>query len=239
MNPILFVGPTLYGHFRTIPQTLDLRPPARCGDVLKAVAAGARTIGLIDGLFGDCRSVWHKEILHAIAEGVQVYGAASMGALRAAECAPYGMIGVGKIFRAYHDGTRLADADVAVLHGPQEMNFMPLTVALVDAEAAIDNLYQQATLQLPHVTALLAAARGLNFRRRTWSAILAAAGLADACSADIAIALQDPRQGQKVCDALTLTKMLAETVVSPYPTPVVKHPDSTIYFERLRATLKC
>src|SRR5262245_4299213 len=113
---------------------LDMRPPAACGDILRAVRDGARAIGLIDGLFGDSPSVWHKEILAALAEGIPVYGAASMGALRAAECHRFGMIGVGRIFSEYRDGLRVADSDVAVVHGPAEVRYRPLTEALVDVE---------------------------------------------------------------------------------------------------------
>ena len=45
----------------------------------KAVIEGATVIGLIDGFFENVASVWHKEILFALSEGVQVFGAASMG----------------------------------------------------------------------------------------------------------------------------------------------------------------
>jgi len=46
----------------------------------------------------------HHELLDALEEGVAVFGGASMGALRAAELWQHGMVGVGKIFRAYRDG---------------------------------------------------------------------------------------------------------------------------------------
>ena len=48
-----------------------------------------------------------------MAAGTQVFGAASMGALRAAELAPFGMIGVGAIFAAYRDGRLTGDDEVA------------------------------------------------------------------------------------------------------------------------------
>lgn len=98
---------------------------------------GARTIGLIDGLYGDCAAVWHKEILFALSSGIAVFGAASMGALRAAECEAFGMIGIGDIFEAYRDSHRVSDADVAVSHAPGELGYRPLTIALVDAEATL------------------------------------------------------------------------------------------------------
>jgi hypothetical protein len=64
------------------------------------VSAGDIVI-IIDGLFYHTAPVRHKEILILLAQGVTVIGAASMGALRAAELHPYGMTGVGSIFDAY------------------------------------------------------------------------------------------------------------------------------------------
>ena len=76
--------------------------PARQGDIWRAVRAHRPVaIGLIDGVFFHEPAVWHREILWALAEGVHVFGAASMGALRAAELEPFGMRGVGRVFAAY------------------------------------------------------------------------------------------------------------------------------------------
>jgi hypothetical protein len=85
---IAFVGPSLYRHrARLLEECRDIvfMGPAKAGDVAGAVKAGAWAIGLIDGIFDDIQSVWHKELLFALDEGVQLAGGASMGALRAAE----------------------------------------------------------------------------------------------------------------------------------------------------------
>ena len=92
---VVFVGPSL--DLASARATLDAsyEPPARQGDVLRAVTCGAEAIGIIDGYFDWTLSVWHKEILWALTQGAHVYGAASMGALRAAELETFGMHGVG------------------------------------------------------------------------------------------------------------------------------------------------
>ncbi|WP_374944932.1 hypothetical protein [Sphingomonas sp.] len=46
---------------RTPPPGIDVHPPARCGDIAAAAAAGAAAIGLIDGVSEHGRSVWRKE----------------------------------------------------------------------------------------------------------------------------------------------------------------------------------
>ena len=118
----------------------ELRGPAAYGDVARAVIDGATAIGIVDGRFEDTRAVWHKEILFALSEGVAVAGAASMGALRAAECAAFGMIGIGDVYRRYVSGEFDDDGDVAQLHGPAELGFLALSEPLANIVATLEAL---------------------------------------------------------------------------------------------------
>ena len=101
---VVFLGPSLSADEAR--RTLRARylSPVRCGDVLRVRRLKPRAIAIVDGLFESVASVWHKEILLALEDGIAVYGATSMGALRAAELEPFGMIGIGTIFEAYRDG---------------------------------------------------------------------------------------------------------------------------------------
>src|SRR5262245_46332423 len=47
-----------------------------------------------------------------LSSGVAVAGAASIGALRSAECSAFGMVGIGKILRRFSAGELADDADV-------------------------------------------------------------------------------------------------------------------------------
>src|SRR5690606_15788978 len=138
MKRIVFAGPSLHRDDADAARGIEIRPPARKGDLLVAARDGAAIMGLVDGYFETEPSVWHKEILYCLDQGIVVAGAASMGALRASECAAFGMIGIGRIFQDYHDGRRRADADVAVLHAPAELQHMALTLALVDVELTFE-----------------------------------------------------------------------------------------------------
>ena len=69
--------------------------------MLRASRERVQRIAIIDGYFERMAAVWHKEILVALEKGIAVWGAASMGALRAAELAPFGMVGVGAIYQAF------------------------------------------------------------------------------------------------------------------------------------------
>ena len=112
MNAVVFLGPTLPRAEAADLLPATYLPPARQGDIYRAVRAlRPVTVGLVDGRFLDTGAVWHREILWALSQGVHVFGAASMGALRAAELAPFGMRGVGQVFAAYRDGCWPGDPD--------------------------------------------------------------------------------------------------------------------------------
>ena len=163
---ILFAGPSLHGSDIGL-NGLDVRPPAAQGDVLAAVHDGASAIGLIDGEFGQRAAVWHKEILLALDKGIEVYGASSMGALRAAECAPFGMIPVGVIANAYLDGILDDDAAVALTMAPAEMGSMPLTEPQVDADATLAHLHELGLIDAAIRDQLVARSAALHFTERT------------------------------------------------------------------------
>ena len=174
---IVFAGPSLHGVDPRMLEGFEIRPPAACGDILSAALSGARVIALIDGVFENSAAVWHKEILYALSADITVFGAASMGALRASECAAFGMIGVGTIYLEYARGARVADSDVAVVHAPAELGYLPLTVALVDAEATIARVRERGAGSEFICDRLLAAARSLPFARRSWPNVISEAHL--------------------------------------------------------------
>ncbi|MGC4389673.1 TfuA-like protein [Agrobacterium sp. M50-1] len=228
MKPVVFAGPSIHGIAGEDLSGLDLRGPAACGDIFDAVRQGIGAIGLIDGLYGDCAAVWHKEILYALSSGVSVFGAASMGALRAAECTSFGMIGIGEIFEAYRDGQRFSDADVAVSHAPGELAYRPLTVALVDAEATLAACRDALTPE--QQDALARAASNLHFTRRTWRSIAAEAGLGSA-TADL---LAANAVSVKRNDATRLLAVLSGATLPSSPPPAWKL-QNTMFFQQLAA----
>src|ERR1700687_1751155 len=143
MKAIVFVGPTISS--QEVSEVLDVSgmidavclPPASQGDVYRASLQWPSAIGIIDGYFERVPAVWHKEILWAMSQGIHVFGSASMGALRAAELAAFGMTGVGAIFEAYRDGLLEDDDEVAVAHGLAEDGYRPLSEAMVNIRATL------------------------------------------------------------------------------------------------------
>jgi hypothetical protein len=132
-----------------------------------ALANGPRkVVVLIDGLFGAARSPWHKEILLLLAHGIPVIGAASMGALRAAELDRFGVIGIGGIYRSYARGTLVADDAVALLHAPAALGHRPLTIAEVDLRALLFRRVRERAIMPAQARAALADIIATHYTRR-------------------------------------------------------------------------
>ena len=232
---IAFLGPTLAYNQAASVLGAQYRGPAAHGDVHDAVIAGATSILLIDGYFGSVQSVWHKEILFALEQGVGVYGAASMGALRAAELAPFGMVGVGAIYRAYEAGDLTGDDEVAVLHAPADMGYAGLTVALADVRAMACRAVPAGVLTQAECEDVIAAARAIHFSQRSVEAL---AGLrlehwTAARAAEYARWFTGNFISQKALDALELLERFATgTAGARADRQIAQHLPRTIYWQR-------
>jgi hypothetical protein len=165
MKTCLFVGPTLHGE--ATPSRIKRFGPAAMGSVFRALEAGYRRIGIIDGHFGNVPSVWHKEILFALSEGAEVTGAASMGALRAAELHPFGMIGIGRAYRLFRRALLTDDDELAVIHAPEALAFCPLSEAMVNVRFTLRKLRRLDVISTTVEQALVLHMKSLHFSART------------------------------------------------------------------------
>jgi len=227
VNAVVFLGPTLPRPDAAAVLDAHFLPPARQGDVFRAVGAyRPRAIGLIDGVFLDVPAVWHREILWALSEGVHVYGAASMGALRAAELAPFGMRGVGEIFEAYRTGcwpgddTRFEDDDeVAVIHAPAEAGGAALSDAMVDLRASLGAAEAAGVIDRDRSRTLVAAMKSLHFPARSFTQLNqeARAALGEAASARLIDWLAGNRVAQKRLDAIAMLEDVARLLARDPP----------------------
>lgn len=199
---VVFLGPSLplAEAKRVVPRAVFL-PPARQGDVWRALMDRPRAIALIDGVFEAQPSVWHHELLSALDAGVAVFGASSMGALRAAELHEHGMVGVGRIFERYRDGEWNDDADVALLHADGEHGFRPLTVPLVNARFAAQQAQAARVLSRSEARELLETAAALQYQQRTWPSVLRAVGWNPARAGAFRTWLEKARPDLKAEDA--------------------------------------
>lgn len=137
-------------------------PSIKKGDVLKAIKEGYKRIVIIDGNFSWIPSVWHKEILTALDYGLEVFGAASMGALRAAELNAFGMKGHGRIYEMYKNEEVDGDDEVAVAYSKYNGD---QTIPLINLRVTLDkiNIYEKERI--------LDSLRFIFYAERTWDRI--------------------------------------------------------------------
>ncbi|MEM9558140.1 MAG: TfuA-like protein [Acidobacteriota bacterium] len=195
---IVFLGPSLPLDAARAVLDADYRPPVAQGDVVRALRDRPRALAVIDGYFERQPAVWHKEILRALSRGVAVYGAASMGALRAAELERFGMIGVGTVFELYRDGKLHDDDEVALAHGPAESGWRAASEAMVDLRATVARAVDEQALEADAADAVLLAAKRRHYSERRWPEILRAvrdAGVVDASRLDALDAWLDGGDG--------------------------------------------
>jgi hypothetical protein len=185
--------------------------------VTRAVLEGAKVIGLVDGVFGSVAAVWHKEILFALSEGVRVLGASSMGALRAAECARYGMEPVGVIAERYLDGSLDDDAAVALLHMPGELGWTALTEPLVDVDATLAELLRQGLISDEEARKMSVGAAATFFKHRTVDSVVACGATDESRKATLRVLFEVYHRSQKREDALELLAQLQ--VAEPFDPP--------------------
>lgn len=216
----VFAGPSLAGWVASAP--FERLAPAAAGDMLRLLQAPPCTVVLIDGLFDAQRAVWHKEILLLMARGFRVIGAASMGALRAAELAQFGMIGCGAIFAAYHSDRITADDEVAVTHAPAALGGAPLSIAQVDVRAALVAAVRAGVIGVAAARALRRASAAVHFRDRSWDALVAIE--AGAGAAGFSAWARTAVPSLKAADArAALALALALAPQSPKPRPEPPH----------------
>lgn len=240
MIACVFAGPSLARAPAEARAGFDMRGPARQGDVYRAALEGPAAIGLVDGYFEAVPAVWHKEILWALSRGIRVYGAASIGALRAVELAPFGMVGVGRVFEAYRDGVLVDDDEVALLHGPAETGYLPLTEAMVNVRATLERATGDGVIDHAAADKLADIAKAIFYKDRTWQALLALAEgcpLAGEC-AGFRAWLPRGRCDRKRLDALeTLAALRARSAVAPEPPMPTFEPARSAVWEAARRAM--
>jgi hypothetical protein len=158
----VFLGPSLPGGEARRLLAADYRPPVRQGD-LDRVEPG-RVVAIIDGRLGDGITIGTDEICRAMRRGLAVYGAASTGALRAAELHDRGMRGVGWVYEAYRSGCITSADEVAVLYAPDSLR--PLTVPLVNVRCWLAGLVEAGRLDAEHADRAMTGLRALDLADR-------------------------------------------------------------------------
>ncbi len=234
--PIVFIGPSLPRDAAMALLEADYRPPVELGDVWRALQCSPPAIGIIDGFFDCVPAVWHKEILMALAESVPVFGAASMGALRAAELAPFGMVGVGAIFEAFRSGELEDDDEVALAHGDAQQGYRPLSEPMVNIRATLARAEAVGVLNGASHQALLRAAKARFYPERSWSELLRLSSVPAEQREALRAWLPAARVDQKRRDAEAMLLQMREALATPgeVAAPTFRFEETSLFQELVR-----
>nr|WP_315491346.1 TfuA-like protein [uncultured Rhodoferax sp.] len=230
----VFLGPSLARHKAERLLPANYYPPVRMGDVYRLIATGVQTIVIIDGVFHNTTPVWQRELVAAMDSGITVIGAASMGALRAAELDQLGMVGVGKIYEWYRDGVVDGDDEVALLHADEALGYQAISEPLVNIRYTLDQAVERAILNASQATTLLDLAKSRFFGDRSYHLLLQSPLVKDLPSTqrcDLTDLLTEKPVNLKQDDAIAVLRYcaaLADTkpvppaqTISLFPRPVV------------------
>ncbi|MFJ3310480.1 TfuA-like protein [Streptomyces sp. NPDC086549] len=169
----MYIGPTLTRSEPVLSQPgVRVWPPVRHGDLFDTAVRDGDTAVIIDGVYHQAPALRHKEILAAMGRGVRVIGAASVGALRAAELDTFGMLGVGAIYTSYAQGEISGDDEVAVGQVP-DGDRESLTWPLVNLRHVLALARAAGIVDVARARWLLAALRGVYYPQRTTAAVRA------------------------------------------------------------------
>ncbi|WP_298500066.1 TfuA-related McrA-glycine thioamidation protein [uncultured Methanobrevibacter sp.] len=149
--------------------------PIQRGELALALNEHPDIIAIIDGVFHQNSAVGHKEILNVINNGVKVYGASSMGALRASELDTLGMVGIGYCYEQYANGTVDSDDEVAVMLDSETLE--PLSIPLISMRYVFDNAVCEKIISEDERDELIKIAKRTFYPKRNYANTLAESSL--------------------------------------------------------------
>jgi hypothetical protein len=170
---VIFTGPSLHPAKAAALLDATYLPPIKRGDLAPLMASKPCIVGIIDGEFYQSLAVTPKEVLALLEAGVAVYGAASMGALRAVELHRYGMIGVGSVFRLFRRGVLDADDEVALAYSSE--TYQAVSEPLVNTRYALRAAVRRGILTRVEAAEIVSAVKGFYFPERTRQLMLSIA----------------------------------------------------------------
>lgn len=184
-------------------------PPIKRGDIPKALSDGFNIIAIVDGVFFRESAVSPRELMDVLKTGVKIYGASSMGALRASELDRYGMIGIGNIYQWYRDGTLNSDDEVALSFDSEE--FIPISEPLVNIRETIKKATDENIISQEESEIIFKSAKSLYFPERRWGKIIENSEKTIAKSlSNFSIFVKNNRVDIKKEDAILLLKRIDE-----------------------------
>lgn len=150
------------------------------GSIAAAIRAGYTRIGIVDGALG-ADAVPPQEIRKALRDpAIEIFGGASMGAVRAAQLHARGMQGIGRVYRLLRRSVVTDPEEVYVLHAPAALRYRPLTLPLVNVRYTLRAMRRAGHMTRDEERSTLARLAEVPWFDRDRQSLSAA--LSDACS---------------------------------------------------------
>lgn len=165
--PIVFTGLSVSLEEASTFGAGDIRPPVKRGD-LDELEHG-QIVAIVDGELNPATVLTKAEVRQAIRRGVQIRGAASVGALRAFELRDCGMTGCGWIYNAYCTGRIAGTDEIAVVYDP--LSHHPLTVPLANIRFCLDRLVDSRRIAKIEADGAMNTLKGLSVEDRASGSI--------------------------------------------------------------------
>lgn len=223
-RPAVFAGPSIGAQMvrEMIPDAVVMPPVAR-DDLYRVREAGYSHVLIIDGSFTHGFAVSPREVIDVIRDGAVVLGASSMGAIRAAECWPAGMQGVGLVYRLYRRQALQSDDEVVVATNPDD-GHRAMSCALINVRCAARRAVRAGLINPSDALMIVETAEGLHFARRTWGHIFedvtTAAGSPQvrALCGEVDVKREDAVRGlRRLIDQLKASRPSAPGARKPHP----------------------
>jgi hypothetical protein len=153
--------------------------------------------------------------LIALERGIEVWGAASMGALRAAELAAFGMRGAGEIYKLYKNGAVTADDEVAVAHMPAKYGYTAASTALINIRFNLLAAQRARVVSAETAAKMFSLARARFYRDRSWRTLFEDSRAARLPAKEVAAFEKSAKLDQKADDARLLLARLRRASKQP------------------------
>jgi hypothetical protein len=167
-DTVVYLGPSLSKSEASSILQAEYLPPICRGDLAK-LPEETKVVGIIDGEFYQNLAVSSKEILAVLDRGIKVFGAASMGALRAVETGMFGTIGIGAIFAMFRDGVLDGDDEVALVYDPQ--SYRQLSEPLVNIRYALKMALAGGAIDEEEMNRFISLMKSCYFPDRSFAAL--------------------------------------------------------------------
>ena len=189
--------------------------PVQRGDLHADIDAGHRVVAIVDGRFQQSLAVSVGEIMDALRCGVRIYGASSLGALRAAELDRYGMIGHGAIYEHVRAASCFRDDYLGQLFFEGIPNHKNPSVPYINLHFALRGLLERRAIDEPTRAATDELYKRLHFSERDRFNLERAINEQDGSPELLAAArLAFEQPDQKHLDALSLLERIKTDLVT-------------------------